>query len=92
MSEPPSLTNLMSRRMPRRVGQETTTPFGSFATDFDRYTAGIDASWELDLWGRVQRSIEAADADLQAEVETLRGVLVSVIGEVAADLIRGRRA
>ncbi|HZN38219.1 MAG TPA: efflux transporter outer membrane subunit [Planctomycetota bacterium] len=73
----------------RRQDSENT-PFGSFATDFDSYTAGIDASWELDLWGRVQRSIEAADADLQAEVETLRGVLVSVIGEVAANYVQLR--
>ncbi|MDR1277039.1 MAG: efflux transporter outer membrane subunit [Candidatus Accumulibacter sp.] len=30
---------------------------------FTLYQAGFDASWELDLWGRVRRSIEAADAD-----------------------------
>jgi len=73
----------------RRQDSENT-PFGSFATDFDSYTAGIDASWEIDLWGRVSRSIEAADADLQSEVETLRGVLVSVIGEVAANYVQLR--
>jgi NodT family efflux transporter outer membrane factor (OMF) lipoprotein len=30
---------------------------------FTLYQAGFDASWELDLWGRVRRSVEAADAD-----------------------------
>jgi multidrug efflux system outer membrane protein len=73
----------------RRTDSENT-PFGSFATSYDRYTAGADVSWEIDLWGRVQRSVEAADADLQAEVETMRGVLVSVIGEVAANYVQLR--
>ncbi|MGH8348836.1 MAG: efflux transporter outer membrane subunit [Pseudomonas sp.] len=31
---------------------------------FTLYQAGIDASWELDLWGRISRSVEAADADI----------------------------
>ncbi len=73
----------------RRVDSENT-PFGSFATSFDSYSAGIDAAWELDVWGRVQRAIEAADADLEAEVETMRGVLVSTIGEVAANYVQLR--
>ncbi len=73
----------------RRTDSENT-PFGAFAVDFDRWTAGVDASWELDLWGRVQRAVEAADADLQAEVETMRGVLVSVTGEVAATYVQLR--
>src|SRR5690606_21338820 len=33
---------------------------------FTLHQAGFDASWELDLWGRVARSIEAADADVSA--------------------------
>jgi NodT family efflux transporter outer membrane factor (OMF) lipoprotein len=73
----------------RRADSENT-PFGAFAVDYDRYTMGADVSWEIDLWGRVERSIEAADADLQAEIETLRGVLVSVIGEVAANYVQLR--
>lgn len=31
---------------------------------FTLYQAGIDASWELDVWGRISRSVEAADADI----------------------------
>ena len=33
---------------------------------FTLYQAGVDASWELDLWGRISRSVEAADADTDA--------------------------
>lgn len=51
------------------------------------YSAGIDASWELDLFGRVQRAQEAAEADLQASEEARRDVLVSVLAEVALNYI-----
>ena len=52
-------------------------------TTSDSYTMGLDASWELDLFGGVRRSVEAADADLQAGREDLRDVLVSLLAEVA---------
>jgi multidrug efflux system outer membrane protein len=66
-----------------RRGESDNTPFGSFVPDSDLYTAGIDAAWELDLWGRVRRSVEAADADLAATVEDARDVAVVVAAEVA---------
>ncbi len=47
------------------------------------YQAGFDASWELDLFGGIRRSVEAADADVGASIEDLRDVLVSLLGEVA---------
>jgi NodT family efflux transporter outer membrane factor (OMF) lipoprotein len=50
----------------------------------NQYQAGFDASWELDIFGGVRRGIEAADADLQASVETRRDVLVILTAEVAA--------
>lgn len=47
------------------------------------YSANFDASWELDLFGGVRRSVEAAQGDLQASEESLRNVLVSLLSEVA---------
>ncbi|MEJ8812243.1 efflux transporter outer membrane subunit [Variovorax ureilyticus] len=47
------------------------------------YQAGFDASWELDLWGRVRRSIESADAGVAASQATLAQVQLSVQAEVA---------
>lgn len=44
---------------------------------------GFDASWEIDLFGRVRRSVEAADADTQASVEDSRSVVITTLGEVA---------
>jgi NodT family efflux transporter outer membrane factor (OMF) lipoprotein len=47
------------------------------------YSAGFDASWELDIFGGVRRSIEAADADIDAAGENLNDVLVSLLAEAA---------
>ncbi len=52
-------------------------------TPYTLYQAGFDASWELDLWGRVRRSIEAADADDAAAAALLADVRASIDAEVA---------
>jgi multidrug efflux system outer membrane protein len=49
---------------------------------FDLFDAGFDATWELDVWGRIRRAVEAADDDVGRETETLRDVVVSVAAEV----------
>ena len=66
-----------------RRGESDSTPLGSFVPDTTLYRAGFDASWELDVWGRVRRSVEAADADLAATLEDARGVLLTVVAETA---------
>jgi multidrug efflux system outer membrane protein len=43
----------------------------------------ITAAWELDLWGRIRRSNEAALADLLATEEARRGVTLSLVSDVA---------
>ncbi len=47
------------------------------------YDAGFDATWELDLFGRVRREVEASRADLEGAEATLHDAQVSVIAEVA---------
>lgn len=54
------------------------------------YAAGFDAGWELDLFGGIRRSIEAARAELEASQEDLRNVLVSLLAEVALNYIEVR--
>lgn len=56
----------------------------------DQYQAGFDAGWELDIFGGVRRAIEAADADLQAAVESRRDVMVTLTAEVARNYIELR--
>ena len=53
----------------------------------DLYVAGFDASWELDIFGGVRRSTEAAQANLEASREDLRDVLVSLLAEVATNYV-----
>lgn len=47
------------------------------------YRVGLDASWELDLWGRIRQSVRAADAALGVAVEDYHDALVILVGEVA---------
>ena len=65
----------------------TTTSLGN---PFESYTAGFDASWELDLWGRVRRNIEASEASVDASAEQRRSTLVSVLAELARDYVQLR--
>ena len=54
------------------------------------YRIGFDATWELDLWGRVRRSVEAARATVEAVDASARDVLVTVRAEVAANYLELR--
>lgn len=56
----------------------------------DIYQAGFDASWELDLWGKTRRSIEAAGANVTSNAEARRDVLLSSLAEVARDYMELR--
>lgn len=44
---------------------------------------GLDASWELDLFGRLRAGVQASEADLAASEATLQGTHVSLAAEVA---------
>jgi multidrug efflux system outer membrane protein len=59
--------------------------------EFDTAQGGFDGLWELDLFGRVRRNVEAARADVGASAATLRDARVSVIAEVSRDyfVLRG---
>jgi NodT family efflux transporter outer membrane factor (OMF) lipoprotein len=54
------------------------------------YQAGFDASWEIDVFGGIRRSIEAADAEIDASIEARRDVLVTLLAEVARNYIEVR--
>jgi outer membrane protein, multidrug efflux system len=59
--------------------------------EFDTADAGFEGLWELDLFGRVRRNVEAARADVGASAATLQDARVSVISELARDyfVLRG---
>jgi NodT family efflux transporter outer membrane factor (OMF) lipoprotein len=54
------------------------------------YQLGFDASWELDLFGRVRRSVEAAEAESAGAAESRNDLLVSLEAEVAQDYFQLR--
>ena len=51
------------------------------------FDLGLGASWEIDVFGRIRRSIESADATYEASIEDYRDVLVSLFAEVARSYI-----
>lgn len=59
-------------------------------SDYNVWQPGIDASWELDLWGRVRREIEASDAQVQAAEDWRRATLLAMLAETASSYIRLR--
>jgi outer membrane protein, multidrug efflux system len=59
--------------------------------EFDAADAGFTGLWELDLFGRVRRNVEAARADVGVAGASLQDARVSVIAELARDyfVLRG---
>lgn len=51
---------------------------------------GFDATWEIDLWGRVARGVEAAEAEIDSAVESRRDTTVTLLGEVARNYVELR--
>jgi len=60
--------------------------------ELNLWSTGFDATWELDLFGHVRRSIQADTADLMATIATRQDVLVSLIAEVARNYFELRGA
>ena len=56
---------------------------GKPSSTFNLFDVGFDATWEPDLFGKVRRSVQAADADLRAAEAARYGVLVSLSAEIA---------
>ncbi|HEY4075484.1 MAG TPA: efflux transporter outer membrane subunit [Rhizomicrobium sp.] len=61
------------------------TPPGG--TDLKLYSAGFDATWEIDIFGGVRRSVEAAEAGTEAARWQMRDAEVTLTAEIAADYV-----
>jgi len=57
---------------------------------YNLYQFGFDASWELDIWGRARRGVEAATALADASYEDRNAVLLSARAELARDYVQLR--
>jgi multidrug efflux system outer membrane protein len=67
--------------------------FGPFLPSrrYNDYIIGFDARWELDLFGKTARSVEAAEADIDAAQENRRAVMVAMSAGVAKQYILVRQ-
>jgi len=57
---------------------------------YNSYNAVLNASWEIDIWGRIRRQTEAARAQLMASEEGRRAVILSLVGSVSGAYINLR--
>ena len=60
---------------------------GSNGIERSNYSASLDASWEIDVFGGVRRGVEAADATIRAAAEDRRDVQVLIASEVALNYL-----
>ena len=73
----PTITSRASSDLAKRqIPGQTTRRVNS-----ERYDLGLDMAWELDLFGRIQRNLEASDADQQAEQVRERNRIATLLGQ-----------
>jgi NodT family efflux transporter outer membrane factor (OMF) lipoprotein len=58
--------------------------------DYQWYYYGFDSSWELDIFGGIQRAVESSTATYQATIEASHGVRLSLIAEVVRNYVELR--
>jgi NodT family efflux transporter outer membrane factor (OMF) lipoprotein len=72
------------------VAPDISLPEVRISDELDIYEVGLDAIWEVDLWGKKRRGIDAATAEVEAALATYSDGLVRLAGEVAATYVRLR--
>jgi NodT family efflux transporter outer membrane factor (OMF) lipoprotein len=78
-----------------RIAESATTAnnlfrFGLGERFFDDWATGLNASWEIDFWGRFRRTIESTSDLVDASVDDFDNVLVTLIGDVATAYLQYR--
>lgn len=87
----PGVSGSVGYQRKRNSAEGLNDPSGnSGRAAFSQWDGGIGASWELDLWGRVGREVEAADATVQVAENDQRAALLSLQAEVASDYLQLR--
>ncbi len=71
---------------------ETGAISGGSALSFWQSQVGVQASWELDFWGRIRRNIQSAEATLLSTLADYDSALVALTADVANDYIAIRTA
>ncbi|MFL0672312.1 MAG: efflux transporter outer membrane subunit [Erythrobacter sp.] len=63
---------------------------GDFAADDVLFSAGVDAAWELDLFGRIDAGVDAARGDLRAAGYSLGDLERVIVAQVASQVVTAR--
>ena len=79
--------NYSAEAIRERSSENNITPAPSKNPFNSRQILG-GVTWEIDLWGRIRRLTEAAQANLFASDEARRGVILSLVAEVATSYIQ----
>ncbi|MDF7657453.1 efflux transporter outer membrane subunit [Erwiniaceae bacterium L1_54_6] len=75
-----------------QVDSDVADQLNGLTHSVNLYQGSFDASWELDLWGKVRRQMEMANAQQQAAIEQRNDALVSLQAEVARAYLQLRGA
>lgn len=70
------------------VGAVPKAPFIPIV--FSLYNAFIDATWELDIFGKIRRQVEVQTAEIGVAIEQKNEVLISIFAEIALNYIQIR--
>jgi len=54
---------------------------------FTQVSAGFDAGWEIDVWGKIRRDVQSANANLNANLASYDDALVTLTGDIAATYV-----
>ncbi len=89
-----ALGALSAGRLRRRPASATRTPesgivaaIPNYPNPQTAYQALLTASWEIDLWGRIRRLSESAQANMLATDEARRGVILTLVSSVATNYL-----
>lgn len=75
----------------QRVSEQGANPLPSgYQVTANSLQGALNASWEVDLWGRVRRANQAARANLLASEEGRRGAVLSLVAAVAGAYVNLR--
>src|SRR5256885_12130146 len=67
------------------TGNSVSNTTGQGGSPRNSYNVALDVSWEVDLWGRVRRTVEASEASAQASVADLESAKLSAQALLAED-------
>lgn len=83
----PQLQQMIASGSRTHLSENQANTYQNRHTEFNELQIGFDAAWELDLWGKYRRSVQAGLADFQASVASYDDILVVLTAEVARTYI-----